>query len=209
MNLYRTSLFLGLLLVSGMVVPLQSLAAGKSNVVHVRMTTSMGVINLDLDRARAPKTVANFLRYVNEGFYNGTIFHRVIPDFMIQGGGFTPALMQKKTHAPIQNEADNGLKNIIGTIAMARTGDPHSATAQFFINTKNNYFLDFSSKTPRGWGYAVFGAVTTGMRVVRKIEAVRTTTKRGFQNVPVEDVVIQKIEVIKPGDLLRSHQDSG
>ncbi len=199
-NLYRTGLFLGFLLMSGMLLPSPSLAAGQSNVVHIRMTTSMGVINLDLDRARAPKTVANFLRYVNEGFYNGTIFHRVIPNFMIQGGGFTPALVQKQTHAPVQNEADNGLKNIIGTIAMARTSDPNSATAQFFINTKNNYFLDFSSKTPRGWGYAVFGAVTTGMHVVRKIEAVRTATKHGFQNVPVKDVVIQKVEVIQqPG----------
>jgi len=197
MNLYRAGLFLGLLLMFGMAMPLQSLAAGKSDVVHVRMITSMGIIDLDLNRARAPKTVANFLRYVNEGFYNGTVFHRVIPGFMIQGGGFTPAMVQKQTHAPIRNEADNGLKNIIGTIAMARTGDPHSATAQFFINTKNNYFLDHQSKTSRGWGYTVFGEVTKGMRTVRKIEAVRTTTKRGFQNVPVEDVVIQKIEVIK------------
>jgi len=197
MGLFRSVVFLGLILVSGMAMPLQSLAAGQSDVVHVRMTTSMGVINLDLDRAHAPKTVANFLRYVNEGLYNGTIFHRVIPDFMIQGGGFTPAMSQKPTHAPIRNEADNGLKNIIGTIAMARTGDPHSATAQFFINTKNNYFLDFKSKTSRGWGYTVFGEVTTGMRAVRKIEAVQTTTKQGFQNVPVEDVVIQKIEVVK------------
>jgi len=197
MNLYRTGLFPGLLLMFGMMLPLQSLAAGQNDVVHVRMSTSMGVINLDLNRARAPKTVTNFLRYVNEGHYNGTVFHRVIPDFMIQGGGFTSAMMQKQTHAPIQNEADNGLKNIIGTIAMARTGNPHSATAQFFINTKNNYFLDFKSKMPQGWGYAVFGEVTTGMRVVRKIEAVRTTTKGGLQNVPVEDVAIQKIEIVK------------
>jgi len=197
MNLYRTGLVLGLLLVSGTALSLPSLAVGKNDVVHVRMTTSMGVIELDLNRARAPGTVANFLRYVNEGFYNGTIFHRVIPDFMVQGGGFTPAMVQKQTHAPIRNEADNGLKNIIGAIAMARTGNPHSATAQFFINTKNNEFLDFRSKTSRGWGYAVLGHVTTGMDVIRKIEAVRTTTKRGFQNVPVEDVVIQKVEVVK------------
>jgi len=196
MSLRRTWLFYGLLLMPGMILPLQSLAAGQNDVVHVRMTTSMGVIDLNLDRARAPKTVANFLRYAKEGFYNGTIFHRVIPDFMIQGGGFTPAMTQKQTHAPIRNEADNGLKNIIGTIAMARTGDPHSATAQFFINTHNNSFLDFRSKTPRGWGYAVFGEVTAGMRTVRKIEAVQTRTKRGLQNVPVEDVVIQKVEVV-------------
>jgi len=196
MRLYQT----GLLLVFVMTLPLQAPAAEQGDVVHVRMTTSMGTIELDLDRARAPGTVKNFLRYVDEGFYKGTIFHRVIPDFMIQGGGFTSAMSQKQTHAPIRNEADNGLKNIIGTIAMARTGDPHSATAQFFINTKNNYFLDFNSKTPRGWGYAVFGEVTTGMRVIRKIEAVRTTTKRGLQNVPVEDVVIQKIEVMKADD---------
>jgi len=196
MNLYRAGLFFGVLLVSGMMLPLQSSATGRNDVVHVRMTTSMGVIDLNLDRARAPITVANFLLYVHEGFYNGTIFHRVIPDFMIQGGGFTPAMIEKKTHAPIRNEADNGLKNIIGTIAMARTGDPHSATAQFFINTHNNSFLDFRSKTPRGWGYAVFGEVTAGMRTVRKIEAVQTRTKRGLQNVPVEDVVIQKVEVV-------------
>jgi len=196
MSLYRTGLLFGLLLMFSMAPPVQA-AAGKSDVVHVRMTTSMGVINLDLNRARAPKTVANFLRYVNEGFYNGTIFHRVIPDFMIQGGGFTPAMRQKQTHAPIRNEADNGLKNIIGTIAMARTGDPNSATAQFFINTHNNAFLDFRSKTPRGWGYAVFGEVTAGMRTVRKIEATQTATKHGFQNVPVKDVLIQKIEVVK------------
>jgi len=200
MDLRRTGLFLGLLWMFGMILPLQSSAAGRNDVVHVRMTTSLGTIDLNLDRARAPETVANFLRYADEGFYNGTIFHRVIPDFMIQGGGFTPAMTQKQTHAPIRNEADNGLKNIIGTIAMARTGDPHSATAQFFINTKNNYFLDYQSKTQQGWGYAVFGEVTTGMRTVRKIEAVQTTTKRGLQNVPVEDVVIRKVELIKTGN---------
>jgi len=196
MSLYRICLFYGLLfLMSGTVLPLKALAAGQGDVVHVRMTTSMGVINLDLDRARAPKTVVNFLRYVKEGFYKGTVFHRVIPDFMIQGGGFTAAMSQKQTHAPIQNEADNGLKNMIGTIAMARTSDPNSATSQFFINTHNNSFLDFRSKTPQGWGYAVFGEVTTGMRVVRRIEAVQTTTKHGLQNVPVEDVTIQNIEI--------------
>jgi len=197
MKLYRTILFLGVFLAFDMALPLQSLAARQGDAVHVRMTTSLGVINLDLDRAHAPKTVANFLSYVKAGFYNGTIFHRVIPDFMIQGGGFTPAMVRKHPHAPIHNEADNGLKNIIGTIAMARTGDPHSATAQFFINTNNNYFLDYKSKTPQGWGYAVFGTVTTGMRTVRKIEAVQTTTRHGLRNVPVEDVVIQKIEVLK------------
>ncbi len=199
MRLYRTGLSLGLLLMLAMVLPLHSLAAEQSDVVHVRMTTSMGVIDLDLNRAYAPKTVENFLHYVKEGFYNGTVFHRVIADFMIQGGGFTPAMIQKQMHAPIQNEADNGLKNMIGTIAMARTGDPNSATSQFFINTKNNYFLDYKSKTPQGWGYAVFGEVTTGMRVVRQIEAVPTTTKHGMQNVPVQDVVIQKIEVVTDG----------
>ncbi|HCU53447.1 MAG TPA: hypothetical protein DIC36_03915, partial [Gammaproteobacteria bacterium] len=123
------------------------------------MTTSLGVIDLELDARHSPKTVANFLQYVDSGFYNGTIFHRVIPGFMIQGGGMLPGLKEKPTHAPIQNEADNGLKNTAGTLAMARTSDPHSASAQFFINTVDNAFLDHRGKTLQGWGYAVFGKV--------------------------------------------------
>jgi cyclophilin family peptidyl-prolyl cis-trans isomerase len=146
---------------------------------------------------RAPTTVANFLKYVQDGFYNGTIFHRVIPGFMIQGGGLEPGMKRKPTSAPINNEADNGLKNTNGTIAMARTGDPHSATSQFFINTVNNDFLDHTDKSPRGWGYAVFGKVTKGMEVVKKIESVPTGQAGAHKDVPTTDVVIDKIELIK------------
>ena len=164
---------------------------------RVRVTTSMGVIELELDAKLAPSTVKNFLGYVEKGFYNGTIFHRVIPGFMIQGGGFAPGLKQKPVGAPIQNEADNGLKNFAGTIAMARTNDPHSATAQFFISTVDNAMLDHTEKSARGWGYAVFGKVTKGMDVVKKIEAVATGTTGGFRDVPKQDVLIAKVEVIK------------
>ncbi len=164
---------------------------------HVRLTTNVGVIELELDAAKAPVTVKNFLEYVDAGFYNGTIFHRVIPNFMIQGGGFEPGLKEKaKTRAPIQNEADNGLKNLAGTIAMARTGDPHSASAQFFINAKDNDFLDHRGKTTQGWGYAVFGKVTKGMDVVKKIETTATKSVGSFENVPAKNVVIQKAEQI-------------
>ncbi len=163
----------------------------------VRMTTSMGVIEIQLNADKAPQTVANFLRYVKEGFYSGTIFHRVIPNFMIQGGGFSEQMSKKETHAPIRNEADNGLRNTVGTIAMARTGAPHSATGQFFINTKNNSFLNFREKNTRGWGYAVFGSVIKGMDVVRKIEAVETGYRSGMQNVPLKPVVIKSIKVIE------------
>lgn len=164
---------------------------------QVRMTTSLGPIELTLDRAKAPATVDNFVAYVESGFYNGTVFHRVIPGFMIQGGGFEPGLRQKPARAPIKNEADNGLKNAAGTIAMARTNDPHSASAQFFINTVDNKMLDHRDKTPSGWGYAVFGKVTKGMDVVKKIEAVATGNAGGHQNVPRQDVTIQKVELIK------------
>lgn len=162
---------------------------------QIRLTTSAGVIELELDAAKAPVTVKNFLDYVDAGHYNGTIFHRVIPNFMIQGGGFDPGLKEKaKTRAPIQNEADNGLKNLAGTIAMARTGEPHSASAQFFINAKDNDFLDHRGKTMQGWGYAVFGKVTKGMDVVKKIETTATKSVGPFENVPAKDVVIQKAE---------------
>ncbi len=161
---------------------------------HVRITTSMGDIVLELDREKAPKTVENFLTYVNEGFYNGTIFHRVIDGFMVQGGGFTPDFQKKDTHAPIGNEADNGLRNKIGTVAMARTGDPHSATAQFFINVANNSFLDFREKSPRAWGYAVFGRVIKGMPVLDKIRQSKTGSGGPFRkDVPRTPVIIEKV----------------
>ena len=162
----------------------------------IKLTTSHGVIALELNAEKAPKTVANFLAYVEAGHYDGTIFHRVIRDFMIQGGGMTPGMDQKKTKAPIENEAANGLKNKRGSIAMARTGDPHSATAQFFINTVDNDFLDFKSPSGQGWGYCVFGEVVEGMDVVDKIRAVRTGNKGFHQDVPVDDVIIEKAEVV-------------
>ena len=163
---------------------------------RVVLETTKGNITLELDAEKAPKTVANFLDYVHAGFYDGTVFHRVISGFMIQGGGFTPKLEQKKTREPIQNEADNGLQNNRGTIAMARTGNPHSATAQFFVNLKDNGFLNHTASTPQGWGYAVFGKVVDGMDVVDAIAQVPTTTKAGYENVPVEPVVIEHARVL-------------
>jgi len=163
--------------------------------VTVRMQTSLGEIVLELDAEKAPKTAANFMEYARSGFYDGTVFHRVIPGFMIQGGGFEPDMSQKKTREPIVNEADNGLKNELGTIAMARTPDPNSATAQFFINVKDNGFLNYSSPTAQGWGYCVFGRVAEGMDTVHAIEKVATGSRAGHQDVPLEDVVIQKVTV--------------
>ncbi|ELA08243.1 peptidyl-prolyl cis-trans isomerase B [Moraxella macacae 0408225] len=163
---------------------------------YVEFETTMGNIVIELDREKAPKTVENFINYVNEGHYNGTIFHRVIDGFMIQGGGMDANMNEKSTHAPIQNEANNGLKNEVGTIAMARTSDPHSATAQFFINVKDNSFLNHSSPTMQGWGYAVFGKVTDGMDVVNKIKGV-PTGKYGFHaDVPSTPIVITNAKVI-------------
>jgi cyclophilin family peptidyl-prolyl cis-trans isomerase len=176
---------------------LPAMAKGPADNPRVRMTTSLGVVELELDAQRAPGTVRNFMNYVESGFYNGMIFHRVIPGFMIQGGGFVPGMREKTTGVPVKNEADNGLKNLAGTIAMARTSDPQSAAAQFFINTADNPSLDHRDKTDRGWGYAVFGKVTKGMDVVKKIESVTTRTVGPFQNVPVKDVIIQKVESIK------------
>ncbi|WP_374585044.1 peptidylprolyl isomerase [Ideonella dechloratans] len=158
----------------------------------VELTTSAGVIRLELDEAKAPTTVANFLSYVNKGHYDGTVFHRVIKSFMIQGGGMTADMNQKPTDAPIQNEANNGLKNVKYSIAMARTNAPHSASAQFFINTKDNDFLNFTSESPSGWGYAVFGKVVAGTEVVDAIEKVRTGRKGFHDDVPLEAVVIEK-----------------
>lgn len=163
----------------------------------VIMRTTFGDITLSLDADKAPKTVANFLNYVREGFYDGTIFHRVIDNFMIQGGGFDTDMRQKPTGEPVENEADNGLKNDFGTIAMARTMDPHSATAQFFINVKDNDFLNHSGKTMQGWGYAVFGKVTAGEEVLNKIRALPTTSRNGHQDVPVDPVIIESIEIVE------------
>ena len=161
----------------------------------VEIDTSHGKIKLSLDEKRAPKTVANFVRYAHSGFYDNTVFHRVIDGFMIQGGGFTPDMVQKATDKAIGNEADNGLKNTVGTIAMARTGNPNSATSQFFINTADNEFLNFKNKTAQGYGYAVFGKVTSGMEVVEKIAKVQTTDRGYHQNVPVKPVVIRKVTI--------------
>ena len=162
----------------------------------VEMTTSAGPIRIELDDAKAPASVENFLSYVRKGHYDGTVFHRVIKGFMVQGGGFEPGMKQKPTDAPIQNEASNGLKNAHYTLAMARTSAPHSATAQFFINTTNNGFLDFKSETPQGWGYAVFGKVVAGTEVVDAIEGVKTSRKSGHDDVPVDDVVIQSAKLV-------------
>lgn len=161
------------------------------------METNYGTIELVLDETKAPKTVANFVNYANKGFYTNTIFHRVIGDFMIQGGGFNEKLLQKDTDKPIQNEADNGLKNNKYTIAMARTNDPHSATSQFFINVKNNEFLNYTSKTAQGYGYTVFGKVSKGTDVVDKISRVQTTNRLMHQNVPVEPIVIKSVKIVK------------
>jgi peptidyl-prolyl cis-trans isomerase B (cyclophilin B) len=161
----------------------------------VTLHTNHGAITLTLDAEKAPDTVANFLSYAKDGFYEGTIFHRVIKGFMIQGGGFTADMDQKDTKAPIQNEANNGLANNKGTIAMARTQDPHSATAQFFINANNNDFLNFSSETVNGWGYCVFGEVTSGIEVLEAIEAVSTGNHGFHQDVPVETVIIESVDV--------------
>ncbi|MEW5903702.1 MAG: peptidylprolyl isomerase [Pseudomonadota bacterium] len=163
----------------------------------VKLHTNFGVITLQLDAEKAPATVQNFLDYVSSGFYDGTIFHRVIDGFMIQGGGFEPGMKQKNTKAPIKNEADNGLGNEAYTIAMARTNDPHSATAQFFINVKNNSFLNHSAPNPQGWGYCVFGKVVEGQDVVDAIKKVKTGNSGFHQDVPKEDVVITKAEVVQ------------
>ena len=162
----------------------------------IKLHTNHGVITLELFADKAPETVANFEQYVKDGHYDGTIFHRVISNFMIQGGGFEPGMKQKATRATIKIEANNGLSNKIGTIAMARTMEPHSASAQFFINVADNSFLNHSAPTIQGWGYAVFGQVVDGLDVVMKIKDVATTMKGGHQDVPVDDVIIEKAEVV-------------
>ena len=169
--------------------------ANSGDKVMVEMHTSKGLITLELDAEKAPVTVANFIEYVNSGHFDSTIFHRVIPGFVIQGGGLESGMKEKPTQAPIENEADNGLKNVTGSICMARTNDPHSATSQFFINLKDNQFLDHTEKSPQGWGYAVFGQVTDGMDVVEAIAAVQTGNAGFHQDVPVEDIVVEKVTI--------------
>ena len=169
----------------------------EGNVMYVLLKTNKGDIVLELDSKNAPETTENFIRYVKEGHYDGTIFHRVIKDFMIQGGGMDSQMQERPTHAPIMNEADNGLKNNKYTIAMARTSDPDSATAQFFINTNDNDFLNFKSQTMQGWGYAVFGKVVSGAEAVDAIEVVATTRRFPHDDVPVEPVVIEKAEILE------------
>jgi peptidyl-prolyl cis-trans isomerase B (cyclophilin B) len=162
----------------------------------VEMITNAGTMRIELDDVKAPLSVANFLAYAGKGHYDNTVFHRVIKGFMVQGGGFEPGMKQKPTDAPIANEANNGLKNLHYTLAMARTSAPHSATAQFFINTTDNGFLDFKSESPQGWGYAVFGRVVSGTEVVDAIEGVRTGRKGMHDDVPLEDVVIQRVVAV-------------
>lgn len=176
---------------------MQSCTTTQGKQTMVKLHTNLGDITIALDNESAPNTVKNFLEYVDSGFYNGTIFHRVIANFMIQGGGFEPGMNQKKTNSPIKNEAANGLKNDKYTVAMARTGDPHSATAQFFINAKDNDFLNYTASNQQGYGYCVFGKVVEGKEVVDAIRNVKTGTRSGFQDVPLEDVIITKVEVVK------------
>jgi len=164
----------------------------------IQFKTNLGDFTVELDAEKAPITCENFLQYVNDGFFNGTIFHRVISNFMIQGGGFEPGMGQKETRATIENEAKNGLSNEIGTLAMARTGDPHSATAQFFINVSNNKFLDYPGQD--GWGYCVFGKVSAGMDTIEKMKAVTTTMKAGHQDVPAEDIIIESATVVEAAE---------
>jgi cyclophilin family peptidyl-prolyl cis-trans isomerase len=182
-----------------MLVFVQSAVAADQAAVNPRvaLVTSKGRIVIELFPQKAPATVKNFLAYVDAGFYDGTVFHRVIPKFMIQGGGLTADMKKKPTEKPVPNEADNNLKNTRGSVAMARTGDPHSATSQFFINTADNDFLNYREKTPQGWGYAVFGRVTEGMTVVDAISGVETSNSGMFRDVPVEPVLIEKVQRVK------------
>ena len=185
------------ILISTMVVLVIAFAANAGDNPRIEMETTKGKIVLELYADKAPQTVKNFLAYVDTGFYDGTIFHRVIPNFMIQGGGFTADMKQKDARPPIDNEADNGLRNERGTIAMARTSNPHSATAQFFINTKGNDFLDFKARNNSGWGYAVFGRVIQGMDIVDAIENTKTTTKSGYQDVPKQAVIMESASQLR------------
>ena len=163
--------------------------------IHIQ--TNYGTLILELFADKAPKTVANFLTYAKAGFYDGTLFHRVIDNFMIQGGGFTPGMMLKSTRPPIENEASNGVRNTRGTVAMARTSEPNSATSQFFINVGDNNFLNYSAPTPQGWGYCVFGRVVDGMHVLDEIKGVPTGSKLGSKDVPLSDVIIEKVQIVE------------
>ncbi len=196
-----TALFASALLVAGSsAAAANSTTEGKPTMTtetRVKLQTNHGDIVIELNAEKAPKTTANFLEYVREGFYDGTIFHRVINNFMIQGGGFEAGMKQKKTRQPVENEANNGLKNDRYTIAMARTSDPHSATAQFFINVADNDFLNHTAPTSNGWGYAVFGKVVEGTETVDKIKSVKTGSRGFHQDVPAEDVVIEKATVVE------------
>jgi len=183
-------------LILGFFLTLTSFNLFAANPVVI-METTAGTIEIELYQDKAPKTVENFLQYVKTGFYDKTIFHRVINNFMIQGGGFLEGMVEKKTQKPIQNEADNGLRNDTGSIAMARTSDPHSATAQFFINVNDNSPLNHTSKTPSGWGYAVFGKVTNGMHVVNRIKMMRTGSLAGHDDVPMDPIIIKKVSLKK------------
>jgi len=195
LNLFTKAVFAAALLLS---TATYATDKAKMSITTIKLTTNQGDITLELDAEKAPNTVKNFVTYVEEGFYEGIIFHRIIPNFMAQGGGFTTDFKQKSTNSAIENEANNGLKNNRGTIAMARTGDPHSATGQFFINLADNGFLNHSSETQQGWGYAVFGKVTEGMDVVDKMAAIPTGSGGMFPtDVPQEEVIIEKAEVVK------------
>jgi len=196
-KIYGRLALAGLMMLALIITDGSTARAEKRSNPLVKLETSMGEITLELYPDKAPATVANFLQYVKDGSYDGTIFHRVIPTFMIQGGGFDVQMNQKPTKAPIKNEADNGLKNEAYTVAMARTNVPDSATAQFFINVADNTFLNHTAKTPQGWGYAIFGKVVKGQDVVDKIKAVPTANKSMHQNVPVEPVTIIKATVVE------------
>jgi peptidyl-prolyl cis-trans isomerase B (cyclophilin B) len=193
----RGRLILAVGLMAGLILGAGASARAERSHPLVKLETSMGDVTLELYPDKAPDTVANFLEYVKAGFFNGTVFHRVINGFMVQGGGLDAQMNKKPTRAPIKNEADNGLTNDAYTVAMARTGDPNSATAQFFINVANNKFLNHTAKTPQGWGYTVFGKVVKGTEVVDKIKAVPTATKGMYENVPVEPVTIVKATVVQ------------
>jgi cyclophilin family peptidyl-prolyl cis-trans isomerase len=188
----KKSLLLAAGMILGLILSLQAWAANPL----VEIKTNQGTIVAEIFADKSPKSAANFLQYAKDGFYNGTVFHRVIDGFMIQGGGFTPDMKQKGTRAPVENEANNGVKNVAGTLAMARTGDPHSATAQFFINLKDNDFLDHTAPSQRGWGYAVFGRVTQGFDTVLKIAKTQTGNAGMFQDVPTSPVVIESVKLL-------------
>ena len=186
-----------LLIVVLLIIPYTMLTAKTKETVSVTMETTLGNIVIELYPDKAPKTVANFLKYVEEGYYNDLIFHRAINGFMVQGGGFDKDLKQKKTYAPVVIESNNGVSNLKGTIAMARTNDPHSATSQFFINHQDNLFLDYKAKTAAGYGYTVFGKVVKGMDVVDKIALLKTRSRRGFNDIPDAPAVIKSVNIIK------------